>query len=85
MSVPFILEPGIYGPRATVTGPWTSAIAGQMRREGVRELYLNHARGWKGTTLEFVAELPELVAFTILDFTIKDIAPIHTLTSVRAL
>lgn len=85
MSAPFILEHGIYGPRVTVTGPWTLAIAEYMRREGVRELYLNHARGWSGTSLTFLETVPELVAFSILDFTIKDVTPIHQLTALRSL
>lgn len=85
MSLPFILEPGVYGPRITVTGPWTPAITEYMRREGVRELYLNHARGWSGTTLDFLDTVPELVAFSILDFTIKDVTPLHRLTTLRSL
>jgi hypothetical protein len=85
MSLPFILEHGVYGPRITVTGPWTPAIAEYMRGEGVRELYLNHARGWSGTTLDFLATVPELIAFSILDFTIKDVTPIHRLTALRSL
>jgi hypothetical protein len=85
MSVPFILEHGYYGPRITVTGPWTPAITEYIRREGVRELYLNHARGWNGTSLNFLEALSDLVAFSILDFTIKDITPIHRLASLRAL
>ena len=85
MSLPFVVEDGIYGPRITVTGPWTPAIVEYMRREGVRELYLNDARGWAGATLDFLEAVPELIAFSILDFTIKDIAPIHQLTALRAL
>jgi hypothetical protein len=85
MNVPFVLEQGIYGPRVTVTGPWAPAIAEYMRREGVRELYLNHARGWSGTTLDFLETVPALIAFSILDFTIKDITPIHRLTALRSL
>jgi hypothetical protein len=85
MSLPCILERGIYGPRITVTGAWTPSIAEYMRRESVRELYLNHARGWSGTTLDFLATVPELVAFSILDFTLKDVTPIHQLTTLRAL
>jgi hypothetical protein len=85
MSAPFILEHGIYGPRVTVTGRWTPAIAEYMRQKDVRELYLNYARGWNGTSLDFVATLPDLVAFTILDFTIADVTPIHQLAELRAL
>lgn len=85
MDLPFILEQGVYGPRITVRGPWTPAIAEYMRSEGVRELCLNHARGWSGTTLAFLETVPELIAFSILDFTIKDVTPIHWLTALRSL
>lgn len=85
MNLPFVLEHGVYGPRITVTGPWAPAIAEHMRREGVRELYLNHARGWSGTTLDFLETVPELIAFSILDFTIKDVTPIRRLTGLRSL
>jgi hypothetical protein len=85
MSLPFVLELGVSGPRVTVTGPWTPAIAEYMRREGVRELYLNHARGWSGTTLDFLEAVPGLIAFSILDFTINDVAPIRRLTQLRSL
>lgn len=85
MGLPFILEDGLYGPRVTVTGTWTPQIAEYMRREGVHELCLNHARGWSGTTLDFLTTVPDLIAFTILDFTIKDVTPIHRLTTLRAL
>lgn len=85
MSLPFILEHGIYGSRITMTGPWSPGVADYMQREGVRELYLNHARGWSGTTLDFLEAVPELIAFSILDFTIKDVTPIHRLRMLRAL
>jgi len=85
MSLPLLLEQGIYGPRATVTGSWTPDIAAYMQSEGVRELYLNHARGWTGATLDFLETVPDLIAFSILDFTIKDVTPIHHLTGLRSL
>lgn len=85
MTLPFVLEQGIYGPRVTAIGPWMPAIADYMRREGIHELYLNHARGWSDTTLDFLETVPELVAFSILDFAIKDIAPIHRLLALRTL
>lgn len=85
MSAPFILEHGTYGPRVTLTGPWTPAITDYMQRNNVLELYLNHALGWSGTSLSFLSTLPDLVAFGILDFTIKDVAPIHYLTALRSL
>jgi hypothetical protein len=85
MVLPFILEHGRYGPRIALTGPWSPSIAEYMRYEGVRELYLNHARGWNGTSLEFLTDLPQLTAFSILDFTITDVSPVHSLPNLRSL
>jgi len=85
MSLPFVLERGIFGPRLTLTGPWSQSIAEYMRREQIRELYLNHSRGWRGTTLDFLTGFQELEAFSILDFTIDDVSPVHQLTGLRAL
>ena len=56
-----------------------------MTREGIEELVLNYARGWKGITLEFLTRIPWLKAFTILDWNINDVSPIHALTRLRML
>jgi Leucine-rich repeat (LRR) protein len=84
-SVDFELEDGLFGPRLVLTGPWHARIADAMRQDGIRELYLNEARGWSGRSLEFLEDIPDLVAFGILDFRIHDISPIHRLTSLRGL
>jgi Leucine-rich repeat (LRR) protein len=81
----FEIERGKYGQRLVLTGPWSSDIAAYMHRERIGELYLNHARGWSGDSIEFVGALPDLIAFGILDFTIQDVSPIHRLTNLRAL
>lgn len=85
MSLPFVVERGIYGKRLVLTGPWDQSVAEYLQREHIRELYLNHARGWRGTTLDFLAGLPALDAFSIIDFTINDVSPIHQLSDLRAL
>lgn len=85
MKLPFTLEHGVYGPRASLTGPWVPAVSEYMRRENIRELYLNYARGWKGEDLSFLETLPDLLGFSIIDFGISDIARVHTLTALRAL
>jgi hypothetical protein len=47
------------------------------------ELELNHAKGWHGSDLSFLAEMPGLESFEIFDFKIKDIAPIHFLHNLK--
>ena len=81
----FILEQGIYGQQVVVTGPWSTVIADYMRREGIRELYLNQARGWTGSTLGFLETVPDLIAFSILDFSIEDVSPVHQLSALRSI
>lgn len=85
MNTSFTVESGVFGPRVVLTGPWRSEVADYMRREQIRELYLNHARGWKGEHIEFVRELPDLLGFGIIDFLIKDVSPVHALHQLKVL
>lgn len=79
------LENGIYGCRAVLHGRWTTSLAGYLNSNGVVELVLNQAKGWKGNDLSFLSELSNLKLFEIFDFNIKDIAPIHLLHGLRRL
>ena len=85
MNTGFSLEQGAFGACVVATGAWTAKIAEYMSKHMVRELYLNHARGWVGDNVDFLRDLPELDAFRILDFTIKDVSAIHALGSLRLL
>jgi hypothetical protein len=69
-----------------VTGPWSDEIGDYMVERDVRELELNHAKGWRGRDLGFLGRLSaHLRSFTIIDFEIDDIAPIHLLDGLREL
>lgn len=81
----FVVEDGIEGPRVVLRGPWTHQVEQYMRREGVRELCLNHARGWSGHDVRFLERLPDLTALTILDLKIDDIEGVHHLSALRHL
>jgi len=52
---------------------------------GIVELELNQGKGWRGSDLSFLAQLPNLKSFEIFDFNIKNIAPIHGLHELRRL
>jgi Leucine-rich repeat (LRR) protein len=84
-STDFVIEHGAYGPRMVVTGAWTDGHAKHMRQQGIEDLYLNYARGWKGTNLTFLDDLEWLKAFTILDWNIMDVSPVHNLKELRML
>src|SRR4051812_2984348 len=79
MTSNLIVEQGRIGRRAVLTGSWNPRVGELIRREEIPELYLNHARGWRGQHVEFLSELPGLLGFGILDLTIDDILPIHQL------
>jgi Leucine-rich repeat (LRR) protein len=79
------LQSGTYGIRAVVHSAWSKEIADFVRRERAVELELNMAKGWHGSDVSFLAEMPDLESFEIFDFKIKDIAPIHFLHNLRNL
>jgi hypothetical protein len=51
----------------------------------VVEIELNQAKGWTGNDVAFLARLPRLLAFEILDLKISDITPIHHLHALKRL
>lgn len=83
----FQLEEGKYGTKMIVTSNWEDSFEEVIKNHQIKELYLNYAKGWKGKDLSFLKSIKDLdlKAITILDFTIKDITPIHFLTSLRYL
>jgi Leucine-rich repeat (LRR) protein len=79
------LEDGEYGRRAVVTSVWSKEMIGYVLDNGVVELELNDGKGWRGTDLLFLAELPQLRSFKIIDLKISSVDPIHFLHELRAL
>jgi hypothetical protein len=78
-------EDGTLGRRAVVRSLWSDRFANELKRRGAAELELNQGKGWHGTDLSFLAELPELKSFEIFDFNISDISPIHHLHQLKRL
>jgi len=86
MAAEWVVEEGSYGPRMVMKGAWSTEALAAIRLRKVKELELNHAKGWKGADLSFLTELSDfLESFTIIDFTIDDIGPVNSLTSLRSL
>jgi len=78
-------EDGLYGCRAILSAEWHARMAGQLKSRGVIELELNQAKGWRGNDLWFLADLPDLRSFEILDLNITDVEPIHCLHKLKRL
>ena len=56
-----------------------------LQEKAVAEIELNHAKGWRGDTLDFLAAFPQLRSLKIIDLTIPSVEPIHVLGELRAL
>ncbi len=78
-------ENGVYGCRAIVTSQWHDRMADHIKSRGVVELELNMAKGWHGSDIRFLADLPDLKVFEILDLHIENVEPIHFLHKLRRL
>ncbi len=86
MMVQIKYEDGEFGCRAVPsTSEWSQAITRDLLENTVVELELNHAKGWKGIDLSFLADLPRLKSIIIIDWRIASVEPIHCLTELRAL
>ncbi len=79
------MEDGRYGRRVVLNSEWSDQLIGSLTSNGVVELELNQAKGWRGNDLSFLAKLPGLKSFEIFDFNITDIEPIHCLHNLKRL
>lgn len=79
-------EPGFHverteaGPTLVVTASWSKQAEQVIESGGADGLDLNYAKGFKDTDLAFVRAWP-LKRLTLLARTVKDIAPIYSLSS----
>jgi Leucine-rich repeat (LRR) protein len=79
------LEDRDYGRRAVIVAPWSDDMVRFLVDNQIAELELNQGKGWQGSGLKFLAELPQLRSLIIIDFTISSVEPIHYLHELRAL
>ncbi|QQS09954.1 MAG: hypothetical protein IPK69_04860 [Phycisphaerales bacterium] len=80
-----VLETGKYGRRAILKSEWSDVMIEYLASNDVVELELNQAKGWRGQDLSFLASLPWLKSFDILDLNIRNVGPIHDLHKLRNL
>lgn len=80
------VEEGPYGTRAVITGSWSEDIAKYILYKQICDLELNYAKGWIRSDLSFLSELGDaLEAFSITDWNIESIEPIHCLIKLKVL
>jgi hypothetical protein len=81
----YLLERGVFGTRAILTSEWDSETERSLLKQPIAELELNRGKGWRGKSLEFLSNFPELLALSIVGRTAGPIEPIHRLHNLRLL
>jgi len=79
------LENGQYGRKAVLTSKWSMEMLPYLLAQGIVELELNDGKGWRGDDISFLADLPQLQSFKIIDLKIPSIEPIHFLRELKVL
>ena len=80
------IESGEFGPRMVMHTAWSNEALVAAKENQIKELELNHAKGWRRTELLFLRDLEDrLRSFSILDFNIDDISPVNCLSQLRVL
>jgi len=69
------------GPKLKLVGTWGPEETAELNRSRIRRLEVNRAKGFRGETLDFLAEAGALDALEVIDMTIRDIGGIHRQSS----
>jgi len=80
MSNSIEFENGLLGTKAIIKGLWQDSYLKLLKDKNTQELELNDGKGWRGANVDFLRLLPNLKSLIIIDFTIKSIESIHTLS-----
>jgi hypothetical protein len=85
VNVAYLVEPGRYGSRLVVTGPWSEELRNLMVQNGIRELMLNYARGWTDVEARFLSDLQFLIGLVLIHRTLGDDSVVQQLPHLRQL
>ncbi|MEM8736232.1 MAG: hypothetical protein AAGG44_18520, partial [Planctomycetota bacterium] len=75
---------GLLGPRALLRHTPSAKQVDELKANGVVELELNYAKGWKGS-YDFLAQMPFLRGLELTDWFAESVEPIHCLRDLRHL
>lgn len=78
-------ENGNYGTKAIIKGVWHKTYLNILIDKDVQELELNDGKGWRGDNVDFIINFSNLKSLIIIDFNIKSIGAIHSLTDLENL
>lgn len=76
---------GKFGKKAIINSGWKDKYLDMILGNDIVELELNDGKGWISSELDFLEKLGHLISFSIIDFGIKDIMPIHYLKNLEEL
>jgi Leucine-rich repeat (LRR) protein len=79
------IEQGKYGTKAILHSGWEDAFISFFNENNVVELYLNCAFGWNDDNLFFLRKIPNLLSFKILNYKIKSLEGIESLSKLKSL
>lgn len=87
MQNKFTTEIGKYGKRIILTSEWDDKYIEYITANSIKEITLNHAKGWKGSDLSFLKYLKgkDILKIEILGWNIQDISQIHYLHDLKSL
>lgn len=71
-----LIEAGRYGPKAVLT-EWRSEYRQMLRAEEVLEIEINSAKGWSGSSLEFLKNVDWIRSLIVMDMRLNDISGVH--------
>jgi len=79
------IEDGKYGRRLKLHTDWGDRVLRVCERENIQELVLLKFQDPEWESLDFLAEIPWIKSFTLLNFAAKDISGIHHLTQLESI
>lgn len=68
-----------------IGGPWVDGIREYIEKNDIKALYLNYARGWSGSDLSFLADLPDIEELNIIAGAVENLAAVELMESLTHL
>ncbi len=68
-----------------VKGPWHDGIVDFMKKNQIKGLYLNYAKGFECPNFDFLADLPQLELLNIIYTPVASLLSIETLVNLKSL
>ena len=81
----FEIISGNYGNKLIVRSVWQEEFFSIINEYNIIEIELNNAKGWKGSDISFLQNIPNLISLQVIDWQIKDVSPIHHLHKLNTL